>query len=130
MKILGIDYGKKRLGLALYDTAVRVAVPFGLLAETVDNLYIKISHIIQSENVAQIVVGLPLGLDGKENEATLRVRTFGKELEKTTAIPVDFFDERFTSVAADRSENGISRDEKAAMVILEGWVERNKANLV
>lgn len=125
MKILGIDYGKKRLGLALYNTHISVAVPFGLLEESSENPIAKITEIVHTEDIVRVVIGLPLGLDGKENEATMRVRTFGSEVEKNTHIPVDFFDERFTSVAADRSENGISRDEKAAVMILEGWVERN-----
>lgn len=124
MKILGIDYGKKRLGLALYDTAVRVAVPFGLQEMASENVLSKIVEISKKEIVEQLVVGLPLGLDGKENEATLRVREFAGLLAKATGLPVDFFDERFTSRAADQFDTGVSRDEKAAMVILEGWVER------
>lgn len=121
MKILGIDFGKKRLGLALYDTSVGVAVPFGLFEDAS-----RVSEIVRAEHIDRIVIGLPLGLDGKENDATGRVRAFGDELEKATAMPIDFFDERFSSVAADRFDTGVSRDEKAAMVILEGWVERNK----
>ena len=119
MKILGIDYGKKNIGLALYDTNVRVAIPFGIVAPS------DIATVVRSEQVNQIVIGLPLGLDGKENDATVRVRKFGEELKQTTGCPVDYCDERFTSVAADRFDSGISRDEKAAMVILEGWVDKN-----
>lgn len=119
MKILGIDYGKKNIGLALYDTTVRVAIPFGVV------LSAEIAAVVSSEHIDQIVIGLPLGLDGKENDATVRVRKFGEELKKTTGCLIDFCDERFTSVVADRFDSGISRDEKAAMVILEGWVEKN-----
>lgn len=121
MKILGIDFGKKRLGLALYDTSVGVAVPFGLFEDAS-----RLSEIVRTERVDRIVIGLPLGLDGKENDVTALVRAFGDGLKKTTGIPIDFFDERFSSVAADRFDTGVSRDEKAAMVILEGWIERNK----
>ncbi len=120
MKIIGIDYGKKNIGLALYDTTVRVAIPFGIIPPA------EIAAVVSNEHIDQIVIGLPLGLDGKENEATVRVRKFGEELKQTTGCPVDYCDERFTSVAADRCDSGVSRDEKAAMVILEEWVEMKK----
>jgi putative Holliday junction resolvase len=68
MKILGIDYGKKNIGLALYDTTVRVAIPFGIVSPA------EIAAVVSSEHIDQIVIGLPLGLDGKENDATVRVR--------------------------------------------------------
>jgi putative Holliday junction resolvase len=123
MKILGIDYGKKRLGLALYDPTVRVVVPFGL-KELADDLWKDLPLIVSREQVERIIVGLPLSLAGQENEQTRTVRVFGEKLTKHVGVPVEFFDERFTSVAADQFDVGISRDEKAAVLILEGWVEQ------
>ena len=119
MKILGIDYGKKRCGLALYDTLVGIVVPFGV-CESVE----QIEDILRREQIEHIVIGLPLGLDGKENEATKRVRIWGEQLCQRNTVTVDFFDERFTSVASDQFDIGVSRDEKAAIMIVEGWVER------
>lgn len=125
MKILGIDYGKKRLGLALYDPAVRVVVPFGLKELTRD-FESELRLLVAREQIGRIIIGLPLNLAGQENTQTHAVRIFGNQLVELLNIPIEFFDERFTSVAADRFDIGVSRDEKAAVFILEGWLERQR----
>jgi len=125
MNLLGIDYGSKNIGLAWCQTELGVVLPFGELKTQNSKLKNKeLLKIIRDEKIDKLVVGLPLGLDGKENENTKKVREFVNELKKAIKIPVEFVDERFSSREADRYEGGgASRDEKAAMVILESYMQ-------
>ena len=120
MNILAIDFGTKNIGLAWCDTGIGVVLPYGVVKKT------ELAGFIAKEKIDKVVVGLPLGLDGKENANTVRVKKFADELRAQISAPVEFFDERFSSQQADRSEGGASRDEKSAMVILEGYLAKNK----
>ena len=122
MNILGIDYGKKRIGLAWVQVGLDVVLPFGVIEAK--NAVEEISKIVDSEKINKIVCGLPLGLDGKENANTVAVRDFVAQLKNTIACPVEFLDERFSSAAADRILGDASRDEKAAMLILQMYIDR------
>ena len=82
--------------------------------------------IIKKEKMDLIIIGLPLDLDGKENDNTKRVRKFVEELKKQVKVSIEFVDERFSSRAADVMGGRVSRDERAAMVILETYLERKK----
>ena len=123
MNVLGIDYGKKRIGLAWVDTDLGVILPFGKILTTKGEFISKeLIDLIEKEKANKIIIGLPIGLDGKENENTKNVRKFGKELEIKVDLPIEFIDERFTSRQADAMGGGVSRDEKAAMLILESYL--------
>lgn len=125
MNILAIDYGKKRLGLAWAQSGIDVILPFGIVDASV--ALKEIPHIVKTEKIDTVVVGLPIGLDGNENDNTVRVREFASQLKKITAVAIDFCDERYSSHAADRfGADGASRDEKAAMIILQGYLEKKK----
>lgn len=121
MNMLGIDYGEKRMGLAWCQKGLDVVLPFGQV-EMVD-WQSHIGALVREEKIDRIIVGLPIGMDGQENENTKKIRAFAKELEDVTGIPIAFVDERFTSQQADRMEGGASRDEKAAMVILQTYTD-------
>lgn len=116
MNILAVDFGTKNIGLAWCDTAVNVVLPYGVTDKE------KLPALIKEEKIEKVVIGLPLGLDGKEYASTARVKKFAEELKSKITVPIDFFDERFSSHAADRMAGGASRDEKAAMMILEGYL--------
>ncbi len=125
MNILAVDFGTKNIGLAWCDTGIGVVFPFGVIKNEDRNKAKKdLLDFIKKENVNMLVVGLPLSLDGNENKNTERVRDFFANLD--LKIKLEFFDERFTSRQADRSEGGVSRDEKSAMVLLESYLEKNK----
>ncbi|MFA6547844.1 MAG: Holliday junction resolvase RuvX [Candidatus Magasanikbacteria bacterium] len=125
MNILAVDFGTKNIGLAWCDTGIGVVFPFGVIKSEDKNKAKKdLLDFVKKEHVDQLVVGLPLSLDGKENKNTERIRDFFSSLD--LKIKLDFFDERFTSRQADRSEGGASRDEKSAMVILESYLQKNK----
>ena len=123
MNILAIDFGTKNIGLAWCDTAIGAILPYGIIKN--QNLT-ELAKLIKEERIDQVVMGLPLGLDNTENVNTKRVREFGENLKNLINISVEFFDERFSSAQADRMGEGVSRDEKSAMIILEDYLSRKK----
>lgn len=121
MNILAIDFGTKNIGLAWCDTGIGAALPFGV-AKNID----EVQKIILEDKINRVVIGLPVSFDGKENSNTARIRKFGDDLRQRTQIEIEYYDERFSSQAADRMEGGVSRDEKSAMIILEDWLKLAK----
>ncbi len=127
MFLLAIDYGTKNIGLARASTDIDVVMPFGVIEnQDKNNTLKKLIDRIKNEKIDKIVVGLPFGLDGSENKNTQRIRAFMEELKKEISIPLEFITEIFSSQAGDRMGAGVSRDEKAAMVILQSYIEKNK----
>ncbi len=129
MNILAIDYGSKRIGLAWTDSSLGVILPFGLVEKpSLKDKVKELAEIIAKEKAQKVIVGFPLGLNGKENANTERVKKFVFDLQKLIKAPVEYHDERFSSYAADAAGAGVSRDERAAMIILEGYLESRKKN--
>lgn len=127
MNILAIDYGTKRLGLAWSDTTLGVVLPYGIIeGDTLPRKITALVNLLKKERIEKIVVGFPFGIDGKENKNTERVQKFVYELQKHITVPVDYQDERFSSYGADSMGEGVSRDERSAMFILEGYLEKSK----
>ena len=121
MNILAIDFGTKNIGLAWTDTEIGVVLPFGLVGDI--NELVK---VIDKEKIGLVVVGLPLGLNGKENKNTERVSKFIRSLKEIISVPIEIFDERFSSKAADKIGGEASRDERAAMIILSDYFNSKK----
>jgi putative Holliday junction resolvase len=137
-RILAIDYGERRVGLALSDeTGVVAAEPL----ETIDRKNIKapntleqeIGRVADSYNVAEIVVGLPLNMDGSLGESAQKVIGFARSLGSLTGLPVRTWDERLTSVVARRVQRELNLplgkrrekgriDRTAAMVLLQNYL--------
>ena len=133
-KTLGIDYGSKRIGLALSDEEGRVAFPF----ETIENsakAVSKIRSICEREKIGRIVVGESLDESGNDNAIMPEVRVFSDKISKETGLPVDFEKEFFTSVEAHRSafeeqgkEGRQKVDASAAALILQRYLDRQTNN--
>lgn len=119
MKLLSIDYGTKYIGLASYNPKVKVVLPFGRASSLED-----VARLIERENIDKVIVGWPLDLSGKNNRNTARVNEFITALKKQIDVEVELVDERFSSQQADRARGGVSRDEKAAMVILQTYLDK------
>lgn len=101
MKVLAIDFGEARIGLALSDPAGKLAVPLTTLARTSDQDAISQIHkIVTEEEVEHLVMGEPRNMDGTRGEAVTRVRSFRKKLLAQICLPCDLADESLTSVAA------------------------------
>ena len=135
-RVLSIDYGKRRTGLAVTDPCQIIA---GALT-TVDtpNLLKYLQDYVSKEPVERFVVGLPKQTNGLDSENLPRVQAFVQRLSKVFPdIPVEWWDERYTSVMAYRVmlDSGIGKkarqnkalvDEISATIILQGWMERRK----
>ena len=138
-RIIAIDYGRKRTGLAVTDTMQIIAnglntVPSG---EVVDFL----KDYVSRENVELFVVGQPKQLNNEPSENMLYVTAFVNRVRKIIpGIPIEFFDERFTSVMAHRAmiDGGLKKkkrqdkalaDEISAVIILQGYMEKKRLSL-
>lgn len=129
-KILAIDYGEKRIGLAMAITELKVALPFGIIENNgIKKLVADIAEVCRKEEIVQIVVGFPMGLDSTKTEQTGKTEKFIASLKEGLEIPVDIQSELFTS----RQARGIFKDagvrkkridESAATLILADYLER------
>lgn len=140
MRILSIDYGKRRTGIAVTDPLQIIAG--GLTTVDTKELLKFIVDYTQREQVETIVIGLPTQPNGEPSENQARVRSFTGELKKALPnIPVEFYDERFTSVMAHQTmiASGISRkrrqdkalvDEISATIILQNYLEHIKGKIL
>lgn len=128
-RALGIDFGEKRIGLALSDVEGRWAMPLETLERQTDRrAAYQIADLAKEEGVKRLVLGEPRGLDGKVGENTLRVRRFGQRLAKITGLPLSLVDEALTTVEAaerlrdaglDHLDRQERRDAVAAQILLQ-----------
>lgn len=134
MKILAIDYGEKRVGLAIGDNETNLALPAGVLENlTKDELILRLQEIVEAEEIEKVIVGDPIGLDGKETEQTKISRQFTDMLIKNLSVAVELSDERLTSRQAAAAVYGAgapvrNKDELAAMFLLQDYLENKSAN--
>ena len=104
MRHLGIDYGTRRIGLALSDEGGRLATPLEVLQVTDPHQAVApISALVEAEQVAVLVVGLPLNMDDSVGPAARAVREWGTGLSRTAGRPVVFVDERLSSFEAEQA---------------------------
>jgi len=131
MPIIAIDFGKRRIGLAIAESADAVAYPLGTITRVSWDKDLKqLSTWISSRAATQLVVGLPLNMDGSEGSAARAARTFGAQVATHLHLPVDYTDERLTSFEARerlRNQGGprhrkTAVDAVAATIILEEWL--------
>ena len=102
-RVLGVDYGSSRVGLALSDPQKIIASPLHTLVNNGnDRLKKKLLEVIKKKNVEYIVIGLPIGLKGQETSQTKIVREFAEEI-RSLALPIYFQDERLSSLSAKKS---------------------------
>jgi putative holliday junction resolvase len=136
-RVLGIDFGERRVGLALSDPSATIAQPLPTIIRRAGKRppVAAIVQIITENEVERAVIGLPLNLAGEESEWTTTVREFGAKLAQRAAIPVEFIDERMTSVQAERAVRsiGLKRSEReqkgridaaAAVLLLQTFLDR------
>ena len=102
-KILALDYGRKKIGLALADSAARIAAPHDTLERVNRNEDMRrLREFVRDHHVQQIIVGLPLRLDGTHGEMAEEATGFAARLRKQIGVPVEMVDERLTSWEAER----------------------------
>ena len=135
-RVLGLDYGSKTVGVAVSDPLMITAQGLEIIRRErpakIRQTLARIEEIITQYDVTTIVLGLPRNMNGTEGERVEKTREFGESIERRTGLPVIYWDERLTTVAADKAmiEMDIRRedrkeyvDEIAAMLILQGYLE-------
>ena len=126
MKILGIDYGDKNIGLSLAEDN-SIAVPYKILDNySKEEVLEKLKDLIFEENIKLIVVGMPYSLDGTENNRTKITRNFISFLEDSLNIEVKIINEQFTSKLYEKIGIKKDIDKYAATAILDTYLEKNK----
>ena len=135
-RVLAIDYGVRRTGLAVTDPLQ--IIPGGLTTVETPKLLQFLKDYLSREPVESFVVGLPKQTNGRNSDNLPRVMAFVEQLQKAfPAVPVDMWDERYTSVLAHQTilQSGIGKmarrnkaliDEVSATIILQGWMERKQ----
>lgn len=133
MRSLGLDIGDKRIGVALSDPGGILASPHSIIDRTDENQDIEvITDIVNQHQVEQIVVGLPRSMDGSISKQARKVEAFIQRLGSHTSVPIEFRDERLTTVSAKRLMQEVSPrkttkkyryDAIAAAIILQGYLD-------
>ena len=128
--LLAFDYGTRRIGVAVGETVTRTARPLGLVSVRRNRPdWAEVGRLIAAWRPARLVVGLPLTMEGEEQEASGGARRFGRQLEGRYGLPVDLVDERLTTRVARQEMADAGRgghepaDPLAAQLILAGWFD-------
>jgi putative holliday junction resolvase len=132
-RLLGVDYGSVRIGLAVSDPDRKIAFPLTTYTrrnQEEDARYFR--KVVDEEAISQIIIGLPVHLDGREGLKATQARAFGQWLAEATDRPVVFWDERFTTVEAEghlwsagltHKRRNARRDKLAAQILLQSYLD-------
>lgn len=133
MTILGLDLGERRIGVALSDPTGTVAVPLLTISHTALRRDLaEVAHLAKSRRVERIVVGWPRNMDGTSGPAARKAEAFVRALRRLVDVPVDLWDERLTTAAAERAlidagarreHRRAVRDRVAAALIVQSYLE-------
>ena len=139
MRIMGLDFGAKTVGVAVSDPLFVTAQGIEIIRREEENklrrTLARIEALIQEYEVGEIVVGLPVRLDASEGDRAEKTREFADRLFRRTGLPVRLWDERLTTAAADRTleEAGVRREKRkayvdkiAAVLILQNYLEERQ----
>ena len=134
--VLGIDPGSVRVGVAASDSSRTIATPLPVLPREPRVLWPALSSECQARDVRSLIVGLPRRLDGTEGEAAAAARALAVEAERALQLPVEFWDERLTTVQAERDliaagatlrQRRRSIDSSAATLMLQSWLDSQRS---
>ena len=130
MRVLALDHGSARCGVAVSDPTGTLATPL----DSVDRPDTKrglaaVVRLVEDQGAERVVVGLPLTLRGEEGEQAERARTFAERLERKVSVPVELHDERLTTRLAERTGGQGDADSRAAAHLLESYLARTRAGI-
>lgn len=134
MRVLGLDLGSKRIGVAVSDSSGTIAGPLTVLQRTGDHArdHENIRKLVVEEEAERVVVGLPLSLDGSMGPAAMAAVAEAEQLATVVGVPVESYDERLTTVSAERTLMQAKMraearrrvvDKVAAAVMLQAWLD-------
>ena len=127
MRVLALDYGSARCGCAVSDPTGTLATPIEAVVSPRSKAGLAaLAEIVVAKGIERVVVGLPIGLSGEDTDQTREARAFADSLRSRVAVPIEMYDERFTTAIAARSGGAsTSEDSRAAAVLLEDWLARH-----
>lgn len=127
MKVLALDFGAARTGVAVSDATGTIARPLGVVerAATPDGLA-RIAELVRQEEAERVVVGLPLTLRGERGHQAEETEAFVRALRAAIQVPVETYDERFTTMLAANDGGQAPEDARAAAHLLESYLERTQ----
>ena len=127
MRVLALDYGSARCGCALSDPTETIVTPIEPVRRPASKRgMLALAQLVQEREVARVVVGLPLSLSGADSDQTRETREFAERLSRRLGerVPVEMYDERYTTRMAQRLQlaPSASEDSRAAAHLLESWI--------
>jgi len=127
--VLALDYGSARCGCAVSDPTGLLATPIEAVARPLSRRGLSRLHGLVGElGVERVIVGLPLSLSGSDTQQTRESRAFAERLGQELTVPVELYDERFTTRLAERHGGRASEDSRAAAHLLESWLAAHDAS--
>jgi putative Holliday junction resolvase len=127
MRVLALDYGSARCGCALSDPTGTLATPIDVVPRPGSKAGLAaLAELVDRVGAERVVVGLPVTLSGADSDQTREARRFADALRARVAVPVEMYDERFTTAIAGRTVgSSTAEDSRAAAVLLEDWLARH-----
>lgn len=137
VRALAIDFGAKRVGIAVSDALGIAATPLEVIeSKSPDEVARRVAHLAKDRGASVLVVGMPFNMDGTEHASARQVRARAEQCAKAAGLPVEYVDERLTTVEAGRRlwESGLTHkdrkarvDRVAAALILQSWLDARRA---
>ena len=124
-RVVALDYGSGRCGVAVSDPTGTLATPLEAIRRPATRKgFNRLLAAIRAQAPVLVVVGLPLALSGEDTAQTTETRAFAEQLARFVTVPVELYDERFTTRMAQQRVGSAAEDSRAAAVLLEGWLQR------
>ena len=125
MRVLALDFGSARTGVAVSDETGTLARPIGVVERAASDAGLaRLAELVATEEAELVVVGLPLTLRGEHGAQARETEAFVDALRERLAVPVETYDERFTTSLAQQTAGRAAEDAVAAAHLLQGWLER------
>jgi putative Holliday junction resolvase len=129
MRVLALDYGSARCGCAVSDPTGLLATPIEPVVQPGSRRGLgRLRALARELEVERVVVGLPLSLSGADSAQTAEARSFAERIALELGVPVELYDERFTTRLAEQAGGRGSEDSRAAAHLLEGWLARQRGS--
>jgi len=126
-RVVALDYGSARCGLAVSDPTGTLATPLEpILRPNTRKGFNRLLKTVRDHDPATVVVGLPLSLSGRDSAQTREARAFAERLGTALNLPVELYDERFTTALAQQRPGTAAEDSRAAAVLLEDWLAAHR----
>jgi putative Holliday junction resolvase len=124
-RVVALDYGSGRCGVAVSDPTGTLATPLDAIQRpTTRKGFNRLLAAVREQEPALVLVGLPLSLSGADTAQTAETRAFAEKLGAFLTVPIELYDERFTTRMAQQRAGSAAEDSRAAAVLLEGWLQR------